>query len=168
MKRKTLLTTGAVAAVVLTGAVVLPAIAGGPNGGWGPCQGGPAVSDPGGPGMMMRHGMRGPWGWQGGSAGSMGPAFFQTFDANGDGAVSANEAEAGIEALRSRHDTDGDGALSREEFGALFAQATGSFADRPFAMLDADENGTLSAEEMRFPAQMMARMNAWHGTTSTK
>jgi hypothetical protein len=35
-------------------------------------------------------------------------------------------------------------------------------------MLDADENGTLSAEEMRFPAQMMARMNAWHGTTSTK
>ncbi|MDI4663514.1 EF-hand domain-containing protein [Xanthobacter autotrophicus] len=61
------------------------------------------------------------------------------------------------------HDGDGNGTLSREEFSKLFAEVTKTIADRPFTMLDANGDGQLSAEEMRFPAQMMARMQAWHG-----
>ena len=48
--------------------------------------------------------------------------------------------------------------FSSEEFAALFADVTRSHAERAFAMLDANEDGEISAEEFRFPAQMMVRM----------
>lgn len=46
-------------------------------------------------------------------------------------------------------------------------EETRGYAERPFTMLDADEDGQLSAEELQFPAKMMARMQAWHGQPST-
>lgn len=82
---------------------------------------------------------------------------FQAFDTDGDGAVSAEEAETGLAGLLATHDADGDGTLSRAEFDALFAAAMRGRADRPFAMLDADGNDRIDASEIQFPAQMIAR-----------
>ncbi|MCB1351057.1 MAG: calcium-binding protein [Paracoccaceae bacterium] len=171
MKRKTILTLSAIAAVAAIGAVTIPAIAGGPGGwgpgfhpgmmghgpammqqqGWGNNWGGPGMTGPGGAGMM------GP-----GGPGMMGPGGFGAehlarFDTDGNGTVTPEELTAGIEALRTANDADGNGSLSRDEFGALVAEMTKSFADRPFAMLDADQNGELFSEELSFPATMMAR-----------
>ncbi|MDR9427638.1 MAG: hypothetical protein RI553_05950, partial [Salibaculum sp.] len=66
--------------------------------------------------------------------------------------------------LHTEHDADGNGALSSDEFATLFAEVTRGMAERPFTMLDADDDGEISAEEMAFPAQMMARMQRMHGT----
>jgi Ca2+-binding EF-hand superfamily protein len=71
--------------------------------------------------------------------------------------------EAGVAALHTGHDAHGNGALSSDEFAALFAEVTRGMAERPFTMLDADEDGEISAEEMAFPAQMMVRMQRMHG-----
>ncbi|CAH1673959.1 EF-hand domain-containing protein [Chelatococcus asaccharovorans] len=169
MKRKTLAILGAVAAVAVVGALAIPAIAGGPGGCGGPGPGFGMMGHQGGPGW---HGMNGPRGGPmggptgaptGAPMGGFGPMqVFMTFDADKDGTVTVAEAEAGIETLRASHDADGNGILSREEFDKLFADMTKGMAERPFAMLDADRDGQLSAEELRFPAQMMARMQAWH------
>jgi Ca2+-binding EF-hand superfamily protein len=90
---------------------------------------------------------------------------YKSFDADRDGTVTTGEAEAGITALHAKYDTDGNGRLSADEFKALFAEVTRGFAERPFAMLDADGNKEISAEEMRFPAQMMGRMQSWQGSS---
>jgi hypothetical protein len=158
MKRSTILTLGAVAAVGVIGAVAIPAIAGGgpfgncgPHSGWGPMGGG------WGPGMMQFMHGRGP-GWMSGFAGD---PFIKTLDANSDGIVTPEEAKAGTAALLKKHDSDGNGALSKKEFGDLVADVARGFAERPFTMLDADNDGQISAVELSFPAQMMARMQAW-------
>ena len=64
------------------------------------------------------------------------PTFvFTVLDADGDGRVTRNEYEAGINLL----DTDGDGVITREEFNC----ASGA----PLAMLDKDSDGTVSRAE---------------------
>ncbi len=161
MKRKTILTLGAAATAAVIGAIAIPAIAGGwgPHDGWGPRQmmqmmhgdRDGFMQDRRGPGMMMRHGRM-----------ADNPVY-QSFDADEDGTVTAAELEAGIAALHSAQDADGNGALSSDEFAALFAEVTRGMAERPFTMLDADDDGEISAEEMAFPAQMMARMQRMHG-----
>mgnify|MGYP001187722129 FL=1 len=169
MKRKTILTLGAAATAVVIGAIAIPAIAGGwgPHDGWGPRQmmqmthGDQAgfMQAGRGPGMMMQRGGHGPMG-MGGLADN---PVYQSFDSDEDGTVTATELEAGIAALHTEHDADGNGALSSDEFAALFAEVTRGMAARPFTMLDANDDGEISAEEMAFPAQMMARMQRMHG-----
>mgnify|MGYP006295365577 FL=1 len=169
MKRKTILTLGAAATAAVIGAIAIPAIAGGwgPHDGWGPRQmmqmmhGDQAgfMQDGRGPGMMMQRGGHGPMGMTGMADNPV----YQSFDADEDGTVTAAELEAGIAALHDTHDADGNGALSSDEFAALFAEVTRGLAERPFTMLDANDDGEISAEEMAFPAQMMARMQRMHG-----
>jgi hypothetical protein len=161
MKRKTILTLGAAAAAAaVIGAIAIPAIAGG----WGPhdrmMHGDLAgfMQDGRGPGGMMQRGGYGPMGM-----GGMGDnPVYRSFDADEDGTVTAAELEAGIAALHSAQDADGNGALSPDEFAGLFAEVTRGMAERPFTMLDADADGEISAEEMAFPARMMARMRLMH------
>lgn len=109
-----------------------------------------------GPGKMMRH-------CDGGSMGMRAMTenpVYQSFDVDEDGTVTPAELETGVAALHSKH--DGDGVLSSEEFAALFADVTRGFSQRPFSMLDADDDGQISAEEMSFPAKMMGRMQMMH------
>lgn len=159
MKRKTILTLGAATIAAVAAALAIPAIAGGHGfrGGHG-CH--EMRADRDGPGMMMRHGGRGMMGPMGLRAMSENPVY-KSFDTDGNGTVTAAEAEAGITALHGKHDADGNGKLSAAEFETLFAEVSKGFAARPFAMLDADGDKTISAEEMAFPVTMMARMKAW-------
>lgn len=164
MKRKTLLTLGAAATTAVIGAIAIPAIAGD----WGPQQMMQRMHGAEGGFMQGRHGA-GPMMMRSGH-GSMSMSgmadnpVYRSFDADGDGKVTATELETGIAALHAKHDVDGNGTLSSDEFAALFAEVTSSMAERPFAMLDADGDGQITGEEMAFPAQMMARMQAWRGS----
>lgn len=160
MNRKTILAVGAVAGTVVIGAVTLPALAHG----WGPGSWG---HDGRGAGCTMMDG-----GWGPGRMGHGGPRLlgaltenpvYKSFDGNADGIVSTEELETGITALHAKYDADKSGNLSAAEFDSLFAEVSKSFAQRPFAMLDADGDKEISADEMAFPAKMMARMQAWHG-----
>lgn len=152
MKRKTILTLGAAATAAVIGAIAIPAIAGGP-GDFGPSRM-----------MQMMHGQQGSF-MQGGHSPMQAMTdnpVYKSFDTDADGTVSAAELEAGVANLHATHDADGNGALSAEEFEALFAEATRSMAERPFAMLDANDDGAIDAGEMAFPAQMMSRMQKMH------
>lgn len=166
MKRKTILTLGAAATAAVIGAIGIPAIASGwgPDGSWGPQQM-MRMMHAGQGGFAQVH--RGPWTMMPrGGHGPMGMTdnpVYRSFDSDADGTVTAAELETGIAALHARYDSDGDGTLTEEEFAALFAEITRGFAARPFAMLDADDDGRISAEEMAFPAQMMTRMERMHG-----
>lgn len=160
MKRKTILTIGAVATLAVVGAATIPAIAGGGPWGMGGCGAGMGMPGHGGwgPGAgMMGHG---PMGGHGpfGMTGPEGHPIFASFDADKDGTVTAAEAEAGVTALVASHDADKNGALSEAEFAALFAEMTKGMAARPFAMLDADGDKAVSTDEITFPVKMMARM----------
>mgnify|MGYP000665579634 CR=1 FL=1 len=167
MKRKTILTLSAAATAAVIGALAIPAIAGG----WGPGGGmmqrmqersgdemrgryEQAMRGHGGPDMRLQRRGQGPMGMRDWTENPV----YQSFDTDADGSVSNAELEAGLAALHAAHDADGNGALSAEEFGELFSLVTASMAERPFTMLDADENGEIDAEELAFPAQMMARM----------
>jgi hypothetical protein len=158
VKRNTILTLSALAAAAAVSAVTIPALAGGGSGHRGPAAAFGMMDGERGFGMRMRHGGHGP----GGMRAMTGHPIYQSFDADGDGTVTAAEAEAGLAALHAEYDADGDGSLSPEEFEALFAEVTRGFAGRPFAMLDADGDGQISADEMAFPAQMMERKRMMH------
>lgn len=79
-------------------------------------------------------------------------AFVERFDANGDGAVTADE----IEAYRLRHfsaaDADGDGMLSASEFvemGRMMDEERRQMrAEAMVERLDRDGNGLISPEEL--------------------
>ena len=108
-------------------------------------------------------------------------AAFEAADANGDGAVSADEFAAS-DGPRSRQehagkrrgrsaiafdsrnfelgDTDGDGALSREEFEALPQARRAARAQRTFERLDANGDGVLSAGEFPSRADRLAALDA--------
>ncbi|WP_285672910.1 EF-hand domain-containing protein [Paralimibaculum aggregatum] len=170
MKRSNILAIGVLAATAAIGAVAIPAFAHSEKGWGGPAahgwMDGPRGEDRAegrrghghGEHRRMKHrGGHGPMGMRA----LMKSPIYQSFDTDGDGRVTAAEAEAGITALHARHDANGDGQIDPAEFSTLFAEVTAEFQKRPFAMLDADGNGEISAEEMSFPAEMAARMQAW-------
>lgn len=159
MNRKTILTLGAVAAVVAIGSATIPAIAGG--GPWGMTGGHvPGMMLQGadeagrGPGHMGQRGGYGPMGMNGLAENPV----FRSFDADKDGKVTAAETEAGVTALLAAHDIDKSGALSGVEFAALFSEVAKGMAARPFTMLDDDGNKEISVEEITFAVRMMVRM----------
>lgn len=97
-------------------------------------------------------------------------ARFAQVDTNGDGALSADELSAQVDADRAERmadriakriedaDANGDGLLQAEELAAQMEdrmEGRRGGADRLFDRFDADENGSLSAEEFADAAERM-------------
>src|SRR5580765_6561294 len=87
---------------------------------------------------------------------------FQKMDTDGDGALSAAEAEAAAKKMFDRRDTNGDGALTESEFTAqtggrqLVAdrqQKLDARRGKRFAAMDKDGDGQVSAQEFLAAAQ---------------
>ncbi len=86
-------------------------------------------------------------------------ARFEAVDTNGDGALSAEEMIAQAEGQRAsrmadriadrieKADANGDGVLQAEELRAQMGNRRGANPDRLFNRFDADDNGSLSAQE---------------------
>ena len=84
---------------------------------------------------------------------------FNEVDTNGDGALSSEELVAQADGQRAermanriadrieRADTNGDGLLQAEELQAQMDNRRGPSPERMFNRFDADDNGSLSAEE---------------------
>ena len=86
--------------------------------------------------------------------------FFDRFDADGDGLVTAEEIEAARDARFAEIDADGDGSVSQEEFVAHAGARASDRAVRMFERLDADGDGMLSrdaieAQGRRGPGERM-------------
>jgi Ca2+-binding EF-hand superfamily protein len=92
--------------------------------------------------------------------GGPGAMLFETFDADGDGAVTLEEARGVAADGRARYDADSDGSLSLEEFSGLHAEITRPRMVDAFQRLDADGDGIVTADEMDRPiARMGARLD---------
>ena len=125
----------------------------------------PAAAHP----THMRHGqmMGGPMGMMEGHYGMMGlhgmgmgmarSYAMTTFDADGDGMLSAEEITSGMQAELKAYDADGDGALSLEEFATMHAAHTRPMTVRAFQMHDADGDAKISEAEIAASAAMMQR-----------
>lgn len=162
MKRKTILTLSAAAAATVLGAIAIPAIAGarGPHDDRD-MQHAMRMMHDGEAGVMRDSRGQGHWMRGGRGAMRMGgmteSSLYQSFDSDEDGTVTSAEMQAGIAALHAAHDADGNGALTPAEFASMFAEVAKGFSERPFTMLDLDEDGEISAEEMTFRALMQTR-----------
>lgn len=105
-----------------------------------------------------------------------GAARFVETDTNGDGGLSAEEMIARADEDRQdrvadrvaerieKADTNGDGLLQAEEIAAQAQERRGPGPERMFNRFDADENGSLSAEEF---AQAQERMQD-HGPRGSR
>lgn len=102
-----------------------------------------------------------------GAPNPMDSAMYRSFDSDGNGTVSPDEALTGVREQHQKYDTDGDGALSDAEFGALFAEMTKELATRPFQMLDANDDGRIDAAELAFPVQMMIHVQRMHAMSAS-
>ena len=110
----------------------------------------------GGPKMMgmMKH-MHGE---MMGGMGPMGGDIMQKFDKDGDGSVTPNEMRTQLQAKLTEFDSNGDSALSIAEFETLHSAMIREIMVDKFQHLDADGDGTVTAQEMTAPAEMMDRM----------
>lgn len=109
--------------------------------------------------MRMHAPMMGGDGGMGGGVSIVGMGMpMELFDANGDSAVTFQEANQGLQALLTEYDADGDGSLSLSEFETLHsALLRKAMVDR-FQFLDDDGDGAVSVIEIVKPAEMMERM----------
>jgi Ca2+-binding EF-hand superfamily protein len=99
-------------------------------------------------------------GWGDRAGRGPGAMLFDRFDADGDGAVTADEARGVAADGLARFDADGDGTLSLEEFAGLHAEITRARMVDAFQRLDADGDGAVTAAEMDRPiARMTARLD---------
>lgn len=106
--------------------------------------------------MQMHAQMMGGGGPAGGMV--MMGTIMERLDTNGDGTVTSQEANEGLQALLAEYDADGDEDLSLAEFETLHsALIRETMVDR-FQFLDADGDGAVTAAEIVEPADMMGRM----------
>ena len=112
--------------------------------------------------MMERmHGQmhgKGGHGSMNGGMGMMGSDMRKMLDANGDGDVTAEEAQEQLQAKLKEYDADGNGSLSISEYETLHsAMIREKMVDR-FQHLDADGDGQITSAEVKVPADKMKRM----------
>ena len=100
--------------------------------------------------MEQMHGMM-----RGGMMGGGNRYALLNFDADKDGALSAEELRAGMLGDLKTYDTNGDGTLSLDEFQALFAAHTRTVMVRGFQMLDEDGDGKVTELEVTTAADVM-------------
>ena len=86
---------------------------------------------------------------------------FEQLDANGDGALTQEEMAAHGAKRFADADTDGDGFLSAEELAEVAKARAGKRAEKRSAKmlkhLDANDDGKLSADEMKPSEERMAK-----------
>ncbi|RKT35133.1 Ca2+-binding EF-hand superfamily protein [Roseovarius halotolerans] len=103
----------------------------------------------------------------GGMARGQGPMFdFEELDANGDGAITAEEMTARAESRFNAADANGDGKLTSDEMAdqmrAMMADRMTARAQAMIESRDSDGDGMLSADEMRAGGmdRMFARLDS--------
>lgn len=84
----------------------------------------------------------------------------QRFDADGDGALSRAEIDAGRSQLFASADVDGDGLVSLDEFRPVWTDVMEPGIVRSFQRLDADGDASLTADEVERPVDwLFSRMD---------
>jgi Ca2+-binding EF-hand superfamily protein len=99
----------------------------------------------------------GGWGRHHGSGhhGARGMAFFEQFDANGDGRLTQAEIDEIRRSRLAEFDEDGDGSLTLEEYQALWLDAMRERMVDRFQAHDDDGDGMVTAEEFGEPFDRM-------------
>jgi len=138
MRSRNLLVGAAVAAAL--GAAMAPVVGASPDG-------------KGHPRGLERRGMH-----QSCIAATAGPRMMQSYDGNGDGALTQAELDAGREQRRAEFDANADGSLSLQEYEALWLAARRECMVDAFQALDADGDGVITVVEFARPSQNMV---AW-------
>jgi hypothetical protein len=83
---------------------------------------------------------------------------FETFDANGDGALTQEEIDTYRSARLAEFDANGDKVLTLEEYQALWLDAMHERMVDGFQRLDADGDGQVTGTEFNAPfARLVAR-----------